>query len=76
MKRAHRSRHGDENRSQAGQCEAKQETAYADLDAYVQRIVDAAPPLTPSQKDRLAALLNAGPTSTQHVGHSETDSVG
>jgi len=28
------------------------------LDEYVQRIVDAAPPLTPEQRDRLTLLLS------------------
>jgi hypothetical protein len=29
----------------------------ADLDAHVRRIVDAAPPLSPAQRDRIALLL-------------------
>ncbi len=34
----------------------------ADIDAYVRRIVEAAPPLTPEQRDRLAVLLRGGGT--------------
>jgi hypothetical protein len=30
------------------------------LDAYVQRVVDRAPELTPEQRDRLALLLRGG----------------
>ena len=45
------------------------------LDAYVQRIVDAAPPLTQAQKDRLAVLLNAGTTSTQLPSRNDTESA-
>lgn len=40
--------------------------AKARLDAYVKKIVDAAPPLTPDQRSRLAVLLaspHAGPSS-------------
>lgn len=33
----------------------------AETDAYVKRVVDAAPPLTPAQRDRLAILLHPDP---------------
>lgn len=32
----------------------------AALDAHIRRVVDAAPPLTPEQRDRLAVLLRGG----------------
>lgn len=31
-----------------------------ELDEHIARLVDAAPPLTPEQRDRLAVLLNGG----------------
>jgi hypothetical protein len=31
------------------------------IEAYVARVVDAAPPLTPEQRDRLAVLLRTHP---------------
>jgi hypothetical protein len=43
------------------------------LDAYVQQIVDAAPPLTQAQKDRLAVLLNADHTSAQRSSPNDTE---
>ena len=39
------------------------EKAGPDLAAHIQQIVDAAPPLTPAQKARLATLLNPGAES-------------
>lgn len=30
------------------------------LEGYIQRVVDAAPPLTPEQRERLAAILRGG----------------
>jgi hypothetical protein len=38
------------------------------LESYVQRIVDAAPPLSAAQKDRLAALLRPGGTLPHCAG--------
>ena len=32
----------------------------AELEMYIRRVVDAAPPLTAQQRDRLTALLHAG----------------
>lgn len=36
---------------------ARQTLAAAKLEAYVERVVAEAPPLTPEQRDRIAALL-------------------
>jgi hypothetical protein len=36
---------------------ARRNLAAARLEDYVQRVVDAAPPLTPEQRDRIAAIL-------------------
>lgn len=47
----------------------------ASLDAYVQRIVDAAPPLIQAQKDRLAVLLNADTTPAQCLSPNDTETV-
>lgn len=33
----------------------------ARLEVYIARVVDAAPPLSPEQRDRLAVLLRGGP---------------
>jgi hypothetical protein len=66
----HRSRGGG-NRARIGQGDAgpdersanhvpatgPQSSGEAGLDAYIQRLVDAAPPLTPEQRDTLALLL-------------------
>lgn len=41
------------------QNDAKRELAAARLAAHIRRTVDAAPPLTPAQRDRLALLLRA-----------------
>jgi hypothetical protein len=42
------------------------------LDAWVRELVEAAPPLTPAQRDKLALLLNtpapAGPAARGHSG--------
>lgn len=40
--------------------EARRELAAAKLEDYITRTVDAAPPLTPEQRERLAALLRGG----------------
>lgn len=40
--------------------DARRDLAAAKLAAYIQRTVDAAPPLSPEQRDRLALLLRAG----------------
>jgi hypothetical protein len=37
----------------------------ADINAYAQRVVDAAPPLTAEQRDRLAILLHNPPPATE-----------
>ena len=39
------------------QTETARELATARIAEYVARVVDAAPPLTPEQRDRIAALL-------------------
>jgi len=39
---------------------AERDLAAAKLAAHIARVVDAAPPLTPEQRDRLAALLRPG----------------
>jgi hypothetical protein len=36
---------------------ARRNLAAAKLDAYIQRVIAEAPPLTPEQRDRLAVLL-------------------
>lgn len=44
----------------AARCTSTESTStakQAEVDAYVHRLVDAAPPLTPEQRDRLAVLL-------------------
>lgn len=41
--------------------DARRDLAAANIEAYVRRVVDAAPPLTDSQRDRLAALLRPIP---------------
>lgn len=40
--------------------EARREHAAAKLEDYIRRTVDAAPPLSPEQRERLAALLRGG----------------
>jgi len=40
--------------------EARRRLKTERLADYVARVVDAAPPLTPSQRDRIAALLRGG----------------
>lgn len=40
--------------------DARRELAAANLEAYIQRIVSHAPPLTPEQVDRVAVLLRGG----------------
>ena len=37
-----------------------EESTTADLEALIRRIVDAWPPLSPAQRERLALLLNPG----------------
>lgn len=37
-----------------------QRTAAERMAAHVKRVVDAAPPLTPGQRDKIAALLRGG----------------
>jgi hypothetical protein len=44
--------------------EARRDLAAANIEAYVRKVVDAAPPLTPEQRDRLALLFGPG----QHDG--------
>jgi len=41
---------------------AERDLAAAKLADYVAKVVDAAPPLTPAQRDRIAALLRGGVT--------------
>lgn len=41
--------------------EAKRSAKYLTLEDYIQRTVDAAPALTPEQRDRLAVLLRPVP---------------
>ncbi len=36
---------------------AGRDVAVTDLETYIQRVVDEAPPLSPNQRDRLALLL-------------------
>lgn len=40
--------------------EARRELAAAKLEDYVRRVVDAAPPLTEAQRDRITAILRGG----------------
>lgn len=40
---------------------ASRDLAAAKLEGYIQRVVAAAPPLTPAQKSRLAALIGGTP---------------
>jgi hypothetical protein len=47
-------------------------TTNARIDAHVRQLVDAAPPLTPRQKDQLAALLTTHSVASQRrCGRSE-----
>lgn len=39
---------------------ARRDKASADIEAYVGRVLAAAPPLTDAQKERIAALLRVG----------------
>ncbi len=39
---------------------ARADLATANISAYIRRVIDAAPPLTPEQRDRLAVLLRPG----------------
>ena len=43
--------------------EARRDLNAARLEDYIRRTVDAAPPLSPTQRSRLAALLNGGADS-------------
>lgn len=45
--------------------ETARELAAAKLEDYIRRVVDAAPPLTPAELDRLAMLLRGGAHGTQ-----------
>jgi hypothetical protein len=40
--------------------EARRDAEALRLEDYIKRVVDAAPPLTPAQRDRLALLLRGG----------------
>jgi hypothetical protein len=42
---------------------ARRDLAAAKLEDFITRTVDAAPPLTPAQRDRLALLLRGGDTA-------------
>lgn len=42
--------------------EARRDLAAAKLEAYIAKTVAAAPPLTPEQRDKLAAILHGGDT--------------
>ncbi|MGH3511658.1 MAG: hypothetical protein ACRDRB_05200 [Pseudonocardiaceae bacterium] len=44
--------------------ELRRDLRAAELEEHVRRLVDAAPPLTPAQRDRLAALLR-GPATRE-----------
>ncbi len=46
--------------SHARLSDARRDLAEAKLAAYIQRVVDRAPPLSPEQRDRLAVLLRSG----------------
>ena len=48
--------------------DARRDLRAAELEEHVRRIVDAAPPLTAEQRDRLAALLRA--PATRHDGEA------
>lgn len=39
---------------------ARRDKAGADIEAYVDRVIKSAPPLTDEQRNRIAALLRAG----------------
>jgi hypothetical protein len=69
MRHAHQLRHGTDDRCQTSRRDPEQATICAGLEDYVQRIVDAAPPLTAGQKDRLAVLLDAGAPLTDRTSH-------
>ena len=45
---------------------ARRELATAKLEDYITRTVDAAPPLTPEDRDYLASLLRSIPTAGGH----------
>lgn len=40
--------------------DARRDLAAASLEEYIRRVVDSAPPLTPDQQSRIAALLRGG----------------
>jgi hypothetical protein len=44
---------------QQSKVERKAAARAAELDAHIKRLVDAAPPLTAAQRDRIAGLLRA-----------------
>jgi hypothetical protein len=46
--------------------QARRDLAGTQLERYIKRVVDAAPPLTPAQRDRLALLLTGG--GAWHLG--------
>jgi hypothetical protein len=69
MTRAHRPRHGTDDRCQTSRRDPEQATICAGMEDYVQRIVDTAPPLTADQQDRLAALLDAGAPLSRRAGY-------
>jgi hypothetical protein len=45
--------------------ELRRDLRAAELEEHVRRVVDAAPPLTPEQRDKLAALLRAPSSSVR-----------
>lgn len=47
-------------RDEGAQLEARQDLAAAKIEDYIRRTVDAAPPLTSDQRNRLALLLRGG----------------
>jgi len=62
LARAERQKHlnpGDPERVERAS-QLRRDYAAEKLAEYVARIVDAAPPLTPAQRDRIAALLRSG----------------
>lgn len=48
--------------------EARRDLRAAELEEHVQRIVDAAPPLTSAQRDKIAALLRPVPLDALAAG--------
>jgi len=53
-------RHPDQPEHAAHASELRRDYATEKLADYVAKVVDAAPPLTPAQRDRIAALLRGG----------------